>query len=208
MNYYDELLTNLSRLMEDKQYDEAKSIIMNELNLVYVPKDVEEKLNEYLTIINQETRVVNILSDEDINDYLLLDYEHQLIACNELGKRNLRDYIDICDGFLSNKNGYENAKALLIDSLIRQEISYPFKYVNDCSLIEFNPRNLRVIEETDGYIEASRIINDNYLKDPSKANIGIELLFKEALLALPNQIDGRIVAEKIINYIDDAFSAK
>ena len=208
MNYYDELLTNLSRLMEDKQYDEAKSIIMNELNLVYVPKDVEEKLNEYLTIINQETRVVNILSDEDINDYLLLDYEHQLIACNELGKRNLRDYIDICDGFLSNKKGYENAKALLIDSLIRQEISYPFKYVNDCSLIEFNPRNLRVIEETDGYIEASRIINDNYLKDPSKANIGIELLFKEALLALPNQIDGRIVAEKIINYIDDAFSAK
>ena len=46
------------------------------------------------------------------------------------------------------------------------------------------------------------------LKDPSKAHMGIELLYKEALLSLPNQINGKLVSEKIINYIDKAFSAK
>lgn len=207
MNYYEELIKNIEDLLNNKKYDEAKSIIDNELNLPYVPKEIEEKLNQYLLIIKDATFALKLLSDEEIEAYLKDNETKQLIAVDELSKRNLRDYIDVIYEYLKD-DGYINAKALLIDSLIRQEINYEFEYVNNCSLIKFNPSKLEVIEKTDGFNTAYTLIEENYLKDPSKAHMGIELLYKEALLSLPNQIDGKLISEKIINYIDKAFSAK
>ena len=206
MNYYDELLEKIDKLMKDLAFDEAKSLIISELNLPYVPSDIEDKLNDYLSQINVATKAYKSLTDDDIEKYLNESDEKQLLAVDELGKRNLRDYIDICNNYLQS-NGFANAKALLIDSLIRQEIDYNFTYVNNCSFIDFNPKKLNVIEETDGFNDAYKIIDDNYMKDPSKAKLGIELLYKEALLSLPNQLDGALTAEKIINYIDDAFGS-
>ena len=207
MNYYDELIIKIEELMKDLAYDEAKSLIINELNLPYIPNDIEVKLNNYLSQIKEATNVYKSLTDDDLIEYLKDNETKQLIAVNELNKKNLRDYIDICNEYLKN-DGFINAKALLIDSLIRQEINFNFIYVNNCSLIEFNPSKLKVIEETDDFKKALNTIEDNFMKDPSKSTMAIELLYKEALLSLPNTINGEIIAEKIINYIDSAFSAK
>ena len=204
MNYYDELIENIDKYIKENDYDQAKSLILNELNLAYVPRDIEDKLNNYLSTIKEATYALKSLTDEDINAYLKASYEKQLIACDELGKRNLRDYIDVCNNYLKS-NGFKNAKALLIDSLIRQEIDYAFEYVNDSSLLAFNPSKLKVIEETDGFISAKAKLEENYMKDPSKVQMGLELLYKEALLSLPAEIS-EDVAEKIIAYIDEAFT--
>lgn len=204
MNYYDELIENIDKYIKDKDYDHAKSLILNELNLAYVPRDIEEKLNIYLSQIKEATYALKSLTDEDINSYLKESKEKQLIACDELGKRNLRDYIDVCNDYLKS-DGFANAKALLIDSLIRQEINYDFEYVNNSSLLVFNPSNLKVIEETDGFIKSKTKLEENYMKDPSKIQMGLELLYKEALLSLPQEIEGD-TADKIISYIDEAFT--
>lgn len=204
MNYYDELIENIDKYIKEKDYDQAKTLILNELNLAYVPRDIEDKLNNYLSTIKEATYALKSLTDEDISAYLKASYEKQLIACDELGKRNLRDYIDVCNNYLKS-NGFKNAKALLIDSLIRQEINYAFEYVNDSSLLVFNPSKLKVIEETDGFISAKAKLEENYMKDPSKVQMGLELLYKEALLSLPAEIS-EDVAEKIIAYIDEAFT--
>lgn len=204
MNYYDELIENIDKYIKEKDYDQAKSLILNELNLAYVPRDIEDKLNNYLSTIKEATYALKSLTDEDISAYLKASYEKQLIACDELGKRNLRDYIDVCNNYLKS-NGFKNAKALLIDSLIRQEINYAFEYVNDSSLLAFNPSKLKVIEETDGFINAKAKLEENYMKNPSKVQMGLELLYKEALLSLPAEIS-EDVAEKIITYIDEAFT--
>ena len=204
MNYYDELINNIDTLINNKDYEQAKSIILNELNLPYIPSEIEQKLNNYLSQIKQATFALKSLTDEDISAYLKASYEKQLIACDELGKRNLRDYIDVCNNYLKS-NGFKNAKALLIDSLIRQEINYAFEYVNDSSLLTFNPSKLKVIEETDGFINAKTKLEENYMKDPSKVQMGLELLYKEALLSLPAEIS-EDVAENIIVYIDEAFT--
>lgn len=204
MNYYDELIENIDKYIKEKDYDQAKSLILNELNLAYVPRDIEDKLNNYLSTIKEATYALKSLTDEDISAYLKASYEKQLIACDELGKRNLRDYIDVCNNYLKS-NGFKNAKALLIDSLIRQEINYAFEYVNDSSLLAFNPSKLKVIEETDGFIYAKAKLEENYMKDPSKVQMGLELLYKQALLSLPAEIS-EDVAEKIIAYIDEAFT--
>lgn len=204
MNYYDELIKNIDTLINNKDYEQAKSIILNELNLPYIPSEIEQKLNNYLSQIKQATFALKSLTDEDISEYLKGNFEHQLIACDELGKRNLRDYIDVANEYLKS-DGYKNAKALLIDSLIRQEINYAFEYVNDGSLLAFNPSKLKVIEETEEFIKTKSEIENHYMKDPSKIQMGLELLYKEALLSLPNTISFE-VSKKIINYIDDAFS--
>lgn len=207
MNYYDELLQSIDSILAEKDYEKAKVLILNELNLPYVPRDIEDKLNNYLYQIKDATYAPKSLTEEDIIGYLNADCEKQLIGVDELGKKNLRDYIDVVSDFLKGDK-YVNAKALLIDSLIRQEINYDFEYVNNGSLIKFNPSKLKIVEETDEFKNASDILSDYYLKNPSKLQIGLELIYKECLLALPNKIDSKVVANKIIKYIDDAFSAK
>ena len=47
MNYYDELLSKLDELMDNKHYKEAEKLIDDELSMAYVPKDIESKLKEY-----------------------------------------------------------------------------------------------------------------------------------------------------------------
>lgn len=207
MNYYEELIQNIEGYIKEKDYDQAKSLILNELNLPYIPSEIELKLNKYLSEIKEATFALKSLTDEDICAYLADSCEKQLIACDELGKRNLRDYIDICNEYLKS-DGYVNAKALLIDSLIRQEINFDFDYVNNRSLIVFNPSKLKNVEETDSFKYGLKELNEYYLKDPSKLQIGHELLYKEAMLSLPNEVDANLVISKIIKYIDDAFSAK
>lgn len=207
MNYYDELIENIDKLIKEDSLNEASRIIENELSLAYIPREIEAKLNKYLDDIKASTTAYNGLTDEDIDVYLKDNFEHQLLAIDALCKKNLRDYIDICEAYLKNKDGYVNAKAILIDTLIRQEINYEFTYVNNSLLLKFNPINLKVIEETDGFKLADKFIYEYYLKEPSKYNIGIELLYKDALLTLPKEIDGKTVANRIIKYIDEAFSA-
>ena len=207
MNYYDELISEIDKLIKNGNTQEALVKVKNELNLPYIPREIEEKLNKYLDQLNVSKTALKSLTEDEIIAYLKDNYEHQLIAVSHLNKQNLRDFIDVCDNYLKS-DGFVNAKALLIDSLIRQEINYDFKYVNNGSFINFNPSKLIPVEESKEFNLVRSKLEDYYLKDPSKYQLGLELLYKEALLSLPNQINGEVAFEKIINYIDDAFSAK
>ena len=207
MNYYDELLTKLDELMDNKHYKEAEKLIDDELSMAYVPKDIESKLKEYKDEVKVYTFRSRSLNDEQIEEYLFNDPEHQLRAVTELDKRNLRDLIDLCDKYLRS-NGFINAKVLLIDSLIRQQIDHRFVYINNDDRYEFNPKDVKKADEAEGYLSAINCLQEYYLKEPSKLLLAEQLLNKEALLALPFNLsyeDGIKIAEKIENYIDGAF---
>ena len=207
MNYYDELLSKLDELMDNKHYKEAEKLIDDELSMAYVPKDIESKLKEYKDEVKVYTFRSRSLNDEQIEEYLFNDPEHQLRAVTELDKRNLRDLIDLCDKYLRS-NGFINAKVLLIDSLIRQQIDHRFVYINNDDRYEFNPKDVKKADEAEGYLSAINCLQEYYLKEPSKLLLAEQLLNKEALLALPFNLsyeDGIKIAEKIENYIDEAF---
>ena len=207
MNYYDELLSKLDELMDNKHYKEAEKLIDDELSMAYVPKDIESKLKEYKDEVKVYTFRSRSLNDEQIEEYLFNDPEHQLRAVTELDKRNLRDLIDLCDKYLRS-NGFINAKVLLIDSLIRQQIDHRFVYINNDDRYEFNPKDVKKADEAEGYLSAINCLQEYYLKEPSKLLLAEQLLNKEALLALPFNLsyeDGIKIAEKIENYIDGAF---
>lgn len=209
MNYYDELIEKIENLLKKEDYENAKSLIDDELKVVYVPRYVEEKLIQYQKIVKQNTLKNKFLSDEQIEEYLKLDENHQLLAVDELGRKNLRDYYDLCNRYLQS-NGYRNAKVLLIDSLIGQEINKEYSYTDGETKVQFNPSRLKVIEKTDGFKSAMNDLQEIYLKEPSMFLMSQDLLFKECMLALPrnlNEEEGKQLALKISRFIDDAFNA-
>ena len=209
MNYYEELIEKIQNLLFDEKYEEAKSLIDDELNVIYVPREVEEKLKHFQKIVKENTFINSNLNDDQIEAYLFMDENHQLLAVDELGRKNLRDYYDLCNRYLQS-NGFKNAKVLLIDSLIRQEINREYTYSDDEQTIQFNPSQLKVIEETDGFLSAINDLQEIYLKEPSMFLMSQDLLFKECMLALPHNLaetEGKQLALKISRFIDDAFNA-
>lgn len=207
MNYYDEILQKIDELMDSKDYEQAKRIILNELDIAYVPRDFEEKLNDYLAKINTKTFKVKQVSDEDIETFLFEDQSHQLIAVDELNKRNLRDFDELVDKYLK-EGSFKNAKVLLIDSLIRQSIDKEYTFIDGDSSITFNPSKLVCPEECKAYKKGQEVLSDYYLKEPSKLKMAMDLLFKEIMMSLPNNLDdkdGELIANKIIEFINKAF---
>ena len=207
MNYYDETLDKIENLLKEKKEELVLELIKDELKQTYIPKEFENKLYEYLDLINPLNTVKSI-SDEEIEEFLYSTNEKQLLAVDALNKRNLRDYIDICNKYLCS-NAYLNAKVLLVDSLIRQEINEDIKMNNNGIEYEFIPKFLLPVEESDGFISGIKYLNENYLKEPSKFELAKNLLYKEMILLLPinqDENEGLIIAQNIIKYIDNAFN--
>jgi len=207
MNYYDELIENIDNLLDLNDFDNAKRLILNELDMPYIPKDLEIKLRDYLALINSRTYVSEAFSDNQIEEYLFKDDEHALIAVQELNSKNLRNYIDLCNKFLVS-NANINAKVLLIDSLIRQEINEDITYSHDGLDYTFIPKYVIPFEQSDGYLACVKKLEDVFMKDPSKCQLAKQLLYKEAILALPINIEieeVNDVCNKIIEYINKAF---
>ena len=207
MNYYDETLEKIEKLLSENKEDEALLIINDELRQAYIPKDFEEKLFKYKDSFQKEL-VKKSLSDDEIIEYLKGPKEKQLIAVSLLDKKNLRDYVDVCNAYLSG-DGFINAKVLLIDSLIRQEIGDDISFNNNGLEFNFIPKYQLPIEESDGYSSGNKYLEDYYMKDPSKLKMAKSLLYKELMLNLPinlEESEGVIIAKDICEYIEEAFN--
>lgn len=205
MNYYDDILNKINELIKNNDINKALSIVEEELRAPYLPKDFNEKLLSIYDNFHKNNTF--IMNDEMIEDFLYSTNEKQLIAVDQLNKKNLREYIDLCNEYLTSK-GFINAKVLLVDSLIRQEIGEEIKMDKDGLLFEFIPKYQLPIEESDGYLSGKKHLNDYYLKEPSKAKIALDLLYKEMIMNLPinmNEEEGIEIAIKIIDYINCAF---
>lgn len=205
MNYYEKTLIDIKELIEKGNKEEAIRIIEEELKAPYLPKDFND---EILKIYNENKVSKSFsLSDDDLAAYLKDSKEKQLIAVSVLNKKNLRDYLDLCNEYLCS-DGFINAKVLLVDSLIRQEINEEIKMENNGIEYSFIPKYILLVEESDGFIEGSKMLNEHFLKEPSKASLAIDLLYKELMLSLPINISEEecpILVNNIIGYIEKAF---
>lgn len=207
MGYYEDLLNTVNKEINDGNFATALDLIEKELSMPYVPSDVEKKLKEHLGNIPKNSSIKK-LSDEDIISYLKSDETKQLIAIDELNDRNLREYLDICEEYLTS-NGYINAKVLLVHSLISQDINEEIKMLNEGIEYKFIPKYVMLPEESLGFKAALAILDEKYMKEPSKLELAKELLYKECLLALPlnyEEDEAKQLANKIYEYIENAFA--
>ena len=205
MNYYEEIIKEIEENIDKGDYSEAERLIRNELSVSYVPRDVESRLNELLDKVKRDSYQQKSLSDEQIEEYLCKDEIHQLLAVDELNRKNLRNYIDTVQSYLSG-DGYLNSKVLLIDSLIRQAVNCDFIYNGET----FNPCKVILPEKSPGFLSALELIRERFMKDPSMMAMAEQLLYKEVLMALPDTLskdEGFMAADKIIAYILKAFES-
>ena len=206
MNYYDEILEKIKAYIEKGKYEVADEMISEELDMPYIPEGFDIKLLELrnqIPILDN----TNNLDDEKINSYLYGSIEQQLVAVEVLNNKNLRDYIRIINDYLKS-DGFINAKVLLIESLIKQEINEEIEYINAGINYSFIPKYIRLPEESYGYIKALDLLNSRFMKEPSCLEMAKQLLYKECLLALPINYEaeeGKIIASRIEDYIVNAF---
>ena len=121
-NYYDEILDEIKQLINNGQNDLAYSKILNELNMPYIPSDIEKKLQELYQEVKFVNRKTKVFDDERIEEYLSHNDESTLLAIDRLAKLNVRNYLKSIKNFLINDpNKY--AAGLLIDILIEQNIN-------------------------------------------------------------------------------------
>ena len=203
MDYYKELVSNIEKAIESADYDKASKLIDDELSLPYVPKDVLERLREFKEKIPAKD-INRTLSEEEIREYLKGNEYRQLVAVEQLNKLNLREYYDLCNEYLKS-DGFINAKVLLIESLVRQEISDEYTMLKDGMLFNFIPRYVMLPEESEGYNTALKILSDYYMKEPSYFLMARDLLYKDCFMALPLSYiseEGEMLARNIISYLD------
>lgn len=209
MSYYDDVLKKIDTLIDNKEYDKALSTLKDELSVAYIPRDFEklfeERLDRLSSFVKNDAKTIN---DEELFSYLKSTPEKQLVAVNILDTKNLRDYLDVVEDYLLG-DGLKNAKVLLIDSLIRQEISESIKAKIDDIDYEFIPKYLLPPEESDGYKSAKKLIDDYFMKEPSKLRIANDLLYKDVILMLPlnpEEQEGELLFKKVIDFIEKAFN--
>ena len=74
MNFYDELIKEIRKMIAEDRLEEAKKRIYEELAMAYVPGAVLEELTSLLDEIDQnEDRELEHLSSSNIRAYLLSD---------------------------------------------------------------------------------------------------------------------------------------
>ena len=203
MDYYKELVSNIEKALESKDYELAERLINDELSLLYVPKDISDKLNEFKQLLPRKD-INKSSSEEEIREYLNGDDYHQLVAVDQLNKFNLREYYDLCNEYLKS-DGFINAKVLLIESLVRQEISDEYTLRRDGLEYSFIPRYVMLPEESEGYNLALKVLSDYYMKEPSYFLMAKDLLYKECFMALPLSYikeEAEMLAQNIISYLD------
>ena len=208
VNYYETLLEKAEQLLKEGRKEEVRELVEEELKAPYVPQETERRLLEILQEIGPKERAVRQLSDEEIETFLFDSPEKQLLAVDALNRKNLRSCVGLCERFLQYEKGNLNAKVLLVDSLIRQEIGEEIAMNDDTASYVFIPKYLLPPEESDGFLSALRILKEVFLKDPGMLQISKELLYKETMLKLPVNLDeseGTVIAEDIIRYVSEAF---
>ena len=206
MNYYDQILKEIENLIVSKNYDEALDKINEELKAPYIPADVENKLLDFKSLIPiKNTR--ESIDDDKIIELLKGDNNSQLYGVSALNEKNLRNYLDIIEEYLCG-DGFINAKVLLIDSLIRQEINEYVKMKDNGLEYEFIPKYVMPVEISDGFVGTLDKLNNYYMKEPSKLLLAKDLLYKECILRLPINVDENDIDElfnKVTNFIDESF---
>ncbi len=209
MDYYTGLLEEIRELIKEGKDGAAREKILAELSLPYVPRDAEKELEELLSSLPVEEKNREI-PDSKIAEYLFQDPQHQLIAVDLLSRKNLREELELCGRFLTYDKGNLYAKVFLADALIRQEIGEEIRMSDDTAEYVFIPKYVMIPEESPGFLEGMRVLEDRYLKEPGKLIMARDLLFKETMLKLPLNLEeeeGEYLAQDIIRYIEHAFEA-
>lgn len=185
-NYYTEIIASIETCLEEGQFSEADRLIQNELKMPYIPHEIEEKLKKLQIEVRANTvKRPTILTTDEIASGLKGELSLQLQAIEALHHHNCRDLLDEIQSYL-NQHPHPNLQALLVDTLIDQQITDEITIEHYGNEICFVPRYVEKAHETDGYMLAENYLKEWFESDnPSFLMLCMQLLMQETFLMLP-----------------------
>ena len=205
-NYYEQILKEIDEKINAGKLKEANHLLQNELNMPYIPLDVESSLKERLVDVRAQcnSQPLRLLSSEEILSYLDQDLEMQLEAVQALNHYNCRPFLEQIQQYFDRKP-HSNLQALLIDTLIDQEISEELTVHHCGQMITFIPRYVEKAEMTDGFVMAKQFLETWFeSNNPSFLQLCIQVLIQEAFLMLPlsyEENEAEILAMSVVNFV-------
>lgn len=187
---YQEIIQEIQSLIASKNEKQARSRILEELSMPYIPQEVEAKLNELLDEVGIPESGKVQLSDEQLEEWLLgNDAKRQIAAVTQLQNANLRNYTALIQQMFDTHHDL-TLESLLISMMIEQQINESFHLEREGFDIEFVPAVLEYPLESDGVHKAIDLLRDWYENDnPSFLNLCLDILAKECYLMLPMTLD-------------------
>lgn len=211
-NYYDEILDEIEMCCMRNENDRALRLIENELSMPYVPSQLEKKLKELRIEIKADMKntVRKLPGMEEIEAGLKGDTAAQLKAVDALSQLNCRNCIDWIQEYFDTYS-HPNIQALLIETLIDQQISNEFRILYEGQEIVFIPRYAEKPQDTEGFVEAKRLLSNWFeSSNPSFMKLCEQLLIQECFLMLPMAYDfmeaeslALSIVESVSNLLDE-----
>ena len=201
--YYEECLNKIQKLIDENLLDEARFLIQQELNMPYVPAEVEEKLRAYLLDTTPDS-AIHILSDEKIREYLCGNENQQLIALRQLENQNVRLYLEEIQHVFDSDPSVL-VRIALMEILAMQQVSDAFDITVNGLSMKFIPAALELPNCSKGVAKADAYLCDWLENDnPSLLKMCEECLIKEAYLRLPLSIDeedAQMLSASLLRYV-------
>ncbi len=213
--YYDEVLEQISKAIQDGNLDDASYLLRQEKSMPYIPEDVEPKLNQLARDLSY-AKSERVQDHEDSLDNLLNKLkgkpQSQLSAAEHLSDRNLRVCIDQIREYLG-KDPLPEAAALLIEAIAEQEIGEEFILVRNGLEYTFWGDAVTPIAKSTGFLNAMKKLESWFNKEPDMQEMARTLVIHEAYLYLPLSYENDEaeplalkVAEQVSSMMDDGKS--
>lgn len=156
LNYYDELIDEIKKLISNYDYNGAFVKINDELMMPYIPQQVETVLRRLLQEVNekmqeQKPRETTVWTLAKISDILAnpADEETQLLAFQYLKDQNLRQILPVICKYFLNKKVTDFAKIYLLYLLKKQEITEIFEVKKTNGTFHLNPSQIIPYKENE-----------------------------------------------------------
>ncbi|HPX33021.1 MAG TPA: DUF3196 family protein [Erysipelotrichaceae bacterium] len=145
VNYYQTIVNHIEKLIESNDFIMANKLIEEELSMPYVPQDVLMKLQQLHDIckfnLNEEKKS-ELLSPEEVYEYLKLGSEKAYKALETLSMANIRNYLAVVKEILVDNAVNRVLKSLLIEQLQIQQISNIINFTIDDRVYSIIPSQI------------------------------------------------------------------
>ncbi|MGL5978638.1 MAG: DUF3196 family protein [Erysipelotrichaceae bacterium] len=206
-SYYEEILLELAKLMQQEEYQEVYDILQDEFKMPYIPKESEEKMialyNEVRPILHARN-TSKVMDEETLEAQLHGNLEQALLAVGYLKEHNVRNYLDMIQAYLV-KTPHYLIQSLLIELMIEQRINETFQIQLEGMDVDFIPAYVEMPMDADGAQACIQILRSFFENEnPSFLAMCIDTLIKELYFRLPMNLEedeALGVAVAIIGYV-------
>ena len=196
--YYDFLKVKIFLFQKTNNLFEAKRLIINELELPYIPLDIEKylrsSLSEINAIINFESAKINSM---DVRELINASEEVIISNLENLKNINLRNYLLEIQFILNRKDLSNLLKSLILALLADQQIDYNFNFSKDDKYFIFNPSKSIDLRKMQSFIDLENMAK----KYENKLDVTQYDFLKKLLKMFLLDIYPQIVEKEDYNYI-------